>query len=141
MATTLVHSHSGVRPLYRGTQVVWYVLNALEVLLAFRFVLRAFGANPAAGFSSFVYGVTYPFAEPFLNVFSVTRVPGATIEWTTLLAMAVYWLLAWAVVRLLVMGKPVSDYEAEAKLESQDVIGRDAAVEADVVDADVVRRY
>lgn len=119
MATTI--ARQSVRPLYRGTQIVWYLFNALEVLLAFRFLLKAFGANPAAGFTSFVYGVTYPFAEPFLNVFRVTRVVGATIEWTTLLAMAVYWLLAWAIIRLFVMGKPVSEYEAEAKLDRQDV--------------------
>jgi hypothetical protein len=137
MATTIVHSHSGVRPLYRGTQVVWYVLNVLEALLAFRFVLRAFGANPAAGFSSFVYGVTAPFVEPFMAVFGSARVAGATIEWTTLLAMLVYWLVAWAIVRLLVMGKPISRAEAEVKLDKQDVVDRDAAV----VETDVVRRY
>jgi hypothetical protein len=119
MATTI--AHQSARPLYRGTQVVWYLFNALEVLLAFRFVLKALGANPAAGFTSFVYSVTYPFAEPFLNVFSVTRAAGATIEWTTLLAMAVYWLLAWAIVRLFAMGKPVSEYEAAVKLDRQDV--------------------
>jgi hypothetical protein len=120
MATILAtRSDSNVRPLYRGTQIVWYVLNVLEVLLAFRFVLKAFGANPSAGFSSLVYALTYPFAEPFLNVFRVTRVAGATIEWTTLIAMAVYWLLAWAIVRLFVMGKPVSNLEAEVKLDAQ----------------------
>lgn len=118
---TLVQSHGSVRPLYRGTQIVWYVLNVLEVLLAFRFVLKMFGANPAAGFSSLIYSLTYPFAEPFLAVFNVTRVATATIEWTTLLAMAVYWLLAWAIVRLFVMGKPVSEVEAEVKLQQQDV--------------------
>lgn len=112
---------SNVRPLYRGTQVVWYILNFLEVLLAFRFALKLFGANPEAGFSSLIYGITYPFAEPFLNVFRVTRVVGSTIEWTTLLAMLVYWLLAWAIVRLFVMGKPVSNLEAEVKLDRQDV--------------------
>lgn len=113
-------STGSVRPLYRGTQVVWYLLNALEALLAFRFVLRALGANPEAGFSSFIYAVTYPFAEPFLNVFRMTRVAGATIEWTTLLAMLVYWLLAWAIIRLFLMGKPVSEIEAEVKLDRQD---------------------
>ncbi len=112
---------SNVRPLYRGTQVVWYILNVLEVLLAFRFALKLFGANPSAGFSSLVYGVTYPFAEPFLNVFRVTRVVGSTIEWTTILAMLVYWLIAWGIVRLFVMGKPVSQVEAEVKLDRQDV--------------------
>lgn len=111
---------SGTRSLYRGTQIVWYVLNVLEALLAFRFALKLFGANPSAGFSSFIYGATYPFAEPFLNVFRVTRVVGSTVEWTTLLAMLVYWLVAWGIVRLIVMGKPVSEVEAEVKLDRQE---------------------
>lgn len=110
-----------IRPLYRGTQVVWYILGIIEVLLAFRFVLKLFGANPAAGFTSLVYGVTQLFAAPFLNVFRVARVQGSVFEWTTLLAMAVYWLVAWAIVKLFVMGKPVSTSEAAVKLDNQDL--------------------
>ena len=37
-----------VQPLYRATQVVWYLLDLLEVLLAFRFVMKLLGANAAA---------------------------------------------------------------------------------------------
>lgn len=109
-----------VRPLYRGTQVVWYLLGLLEALLAFRFVLKLLGANPNAGFSDFIYGVTHPFVAPFLNVFRVQRIEGNVFEWTTILAMLVYWLLAWAIIRLFVMGRPVSTPEAEVKLEQQD---------------------
>lgn len=109
-----------VKPLYRGTQIVWYVLYVIEALLTFRFLLKFIGANPGAGFSRFVYGVTYPFAEPFLNVVPATQIGNNVIEWTTLLAMIVFWLIAWAVVKLLVMGKPVSSVEAEVKLDAQD---------------------
>jgi hypothetical protein len=108
------------RPLYRGTQIVWYILGILEVLLAFRFVLKLLGANPAAGFTSFIYGVTQPFAAPFLTVFRITRVEGSVFEWTTLLAMIVYWLIAIAIAKLLVMGKTVSTPEAAVKLDNQD---------------------
>ena len=110
-----------VRPLYRGTQIVWYLLTLLEALLAFRFVLRALGANSAAGFSSFIYGVTYPFAAPFLSVFRTSRAAGSVVEWSTLLAMFVYWLIAWGIVKLFVMSKPVSTLEAHEKLNEQDV--------------------
>lgn len=113
-------TRSTVKPLFRGTQVVWYILNVVEALLAFRFVLKLLGANPAAGFTDFVYTLTYPLAEPFLAVFNVTRVSGSVVEWTTLLAMLVYWLLAWGIVHLLVMGKPVGEVEAEVGLERQD---------------------
>jgi len=108
------------KPLYRGTQVIWYLLGILEVVLAFRFVLKLLGANPGAGFSNFIYALSYPFAAPFLAVFKMTRIEGSIFEWTTLLAMLVYWLIAWGIIKLLVMGKPVSTPEAAVKLDRQD---------------------
>jgi len=108
------------KPLYRGTQAVWYILGLIEAFLAFRFILKLFGANPGAGFTNFIYTITAPFAAPFLNVFSISRVEGSIVEWTTLLAMLVYWLVAFAIIKLLVIGKPVSTPEAAVKLESQD---------------------
>jgi hypothetical protein len=118
--TTDSYNSSTTKPLYRGTQVVWYILGLLEALLAFRFVLKLLGANPFAGFTSFIYGATYPFASPFLNVFKITSVQGSVFEWTTLLAMLVYWLIALAIIKLFLMGKTVSTPEAAAKLDNQD---------------------
>ncbi len=108
------------RPLYRGVQVVWYVLGLLEVLLAFRFFLKLFGANPAAGFTHFIYDASYAFVAPFLNVFRVSSVQGSVFEWTTLLAMLVYWIVAGLIIRLFVMGRPVSIPQAAAKLEEEE---------------------
>jgi hypothetical protein len=114
------YNSPSTRPLYRGTQVVWYLLGILEAILAFRFVLKLLGANPSAGFTNFIYDVSAPFVAPFLSVFRLTRVEGAIFEWTTLLAMIVYWLIAMAIVRLFVMSKPVSTPEAAVRLEEQD---------------------
>jgi hypothetical protein len=108
------------KPLYRGTQIVWYLTGLIEALLAFRFILKLLGANPTAGFSSFIYGVSYPFAAPFLNVFRITQVAGSVFEWTTVLAMLVYLLIAWAIIKLLLMSKSVSTAEAADKLDGQD---------------------
>ncbi len=108
------------KPLYRGTQIVWYILGLIEVLLAFRFVLKLLGANPEAGFSAFIYGVTYVFAAPFLSVFRITQVAGSVVEWTTLLAMLVYWMVAWGIIKLFLMGKTVSTPEAAVKLNEQE---------------------
>jgi YGGT family len=113
------YSSRTTKPLYRGTQIVWYIVGLLEALLAFRFVLKLLAANPSAGFSSFIYKVSYPFAAPFLNVFNVTRVEGSVFEWTTLLAMFVYWLIAWGIVKLFFMSKTVSTPEAAAKLDKE----------------------
>lgn len=108
------------KPLYRGTQIVWYILGLIEILLLLRFVLKLLGANSGAGFTSFIYGVTYIFTAPFLSVFRVTSVEGSIFEWTTILAMLVYWLIAMGVIKLLFMGKTVSTPEAAAKLEDKD---------------------
>ena len=108
------------KPLYRGTQIVWYILGLVEILLAFRFVLKFLAANPGAGFSSFIYDVTYVFAAPFLSVFHITQIAGSVIEWTTILAMFVYWVVAYGIVRLLLMGKTVSTPEAAVKLNDQE---------------------
>ena len=109
------------KPLYRGTQIVWYILGVIEILLAFRFVLKLLGANPAAGFSSLIYGVTYPFVTPFLAVFQRSQIEGSIFEWTTLLAMFVYWVLALAIIKIFLMSKSVSTVEAANKLDEQDM--------------------
>lgn len=107
------------KPLYRGTQIVWYILGIIEVLLAFRFVLKLLGAN-SVGFTNFIYGITYAFATPFMNVFHMTKLAGNVFEWTTLLAMLVYWVVAVAIINLFLMGKSVSTPEAAVKLNNQE---------------------
>ena len=108
------------QPLFRGTQIVWYVLGLIEVLLAFRLALKILEANPAAGFTSFIYGVTYIFTAPFLNVFHITTISGSIFEWPTVLAMFVYLVVAYGIVKLLLIGKTVSTPEAAAKLNAQE---------------------
>lgn len=108
------------RPLFRGTQVVWYVVGLIEALLAFRFLLKILGANPNAGFTDIIYTLTAPLVAPFVAVFPSARVVGSVFEWTTLLAMLVYWLIAMAIVKIFVMSKPVSTPEASVKLDQQE---------------------
>ena len=104
------------RPLYRGTQIVWYVLFLIEGLLAIRFALKLLQANPDAFFTNFIYTVSNVFVYPFVAVFQNVSMEASVFEWTTLLAMLVYWLLAIAIIKLFVMSKPVSVMEADHKL-------------------------
>lgn len=115
-----------VKPLYRVTQVVWYVFYIVETILLFRFLMKLVGANPGAGFTQFVYRISFPLVSPFLYVINpslVTSPPLAqsVIEWSSLLALFVYWIVAWAVVSLLVMWRPISRTDADQKLNEQDV--------------------
>lgn len=104
------------RPLYRGAQIVWYVLSVIEGLLVIRFLLKLLQANPEAIFTSLIYSVSNIFVLPFMAVFQNTNVETSVFEWTTLLAIVVYWLLAVAIIRLFIMSKPVSSVEADQKL-------------------------
>ncbi|MDA3815011.1 MAG: YggT family protein [Patescibacteria group bacterium] len=113
-------SSPNTKPLYRGTQIVWYILVLLEGLLAFRFILKLLGANVEEGFTSFIYGTTYIFTAPFLIVFRVTKVSGSIFEWTTLLAMFVYWIVAFGIIKLLLVDKTVSTPEDADELDEQE---------------------
>lgn len=107
------------RPLYRGAQIVWYSLYLLETLLAVRFVLKLLGANPSATFSDIIYSLSQIFTWPFAMVFSHDYIQGSIFEWTTLLAMLVYWLLGTAIIKFFVMSKSVSTSEADFRLSEE----------------------
>src|SRR3990172_11211360 len=76
--------------IFRAYQLIWFVLGLIEVLLAFRVVLLALGANPQAGFANFIYAVSDPFAIPFRDLFGITVQDNFVFEWTTFSAIAVY---------------------------------------------------
>jgi hypothetical protein len=105
---------------FRETRVVWYIFGAIEALLILRFLLRALAANPEAAFTQFVYAASQLFVAPFVFVFGTPSIGGSALELSTLLAMVVYWFLAWGIVKLLLMQRPVSRYEARADLQDQD---------------------
>lgn len=111
-----------IRPLYRSTQIVWYIVGLAEVLLALRLFMKLMNANPEAGFSKFIYGATWLFAGPFEFVFRSSRIENNVFEWSTVLALIVYPLFGWLIVKALVMWKPVTTEEAEKKLPDQEKI-------------------
>ncbi len=77
--------------------IQWFV-TVLEVLLAIRFLLKLIGADPNNLFAGFLYALTTIVLVPFD---SIVHTPSARFEWSTLIAMAIYWLLFWAVRRFL----------------------------------------
>ena len=109
-----------IRPLYRFTQIIWYVVGLVEALLALRLFLKLFAANSGAGFTQFIYSATWIFAGPFIYVFPASTSQSNVFEWSTLLAMFVYALIGWLLVKALVMIKPVTTEEANKKLPEQE---------------------
>jgi YggT family protein len=84
--------------------IVWTILGILEILLGLRFFLKLIAANPNAGFSVFIYGITNIFNAPFNALLGTPTLGNSSFEINTLIAMAVYALLFWIIVRLIHIG-------------------------------------
>ena len=82
------------------TQIIGAILLFLEILLGLRFLLKLIAANPNSGFAVFIYGITEPFLAPFKALVGTPTSGGTVLEVTTLIAMAVYALLFWVVIRV-----------------------------------------
>ena len=101
-------------------RVVSYVFGVIEVLIALRFALLLFGANAAAGFVAFIYGASSPFMAPFNAVFQTQTAAGATFEWSALVALAVYALIAWGIVALIGAVSPRRSSETVERVEQNE---------------------
>lgn len=86
--------------LFQITRIMWTILGILEVLLGLRFLLKLIGANPESGFAWLIYGITGLFVMPFTDLVSNWYNGKTILEVTTLIAMAVYVLFYWIVVRV-----------------------------------------
>jgi YggT family protein len=82
-------------------RIIWTISGILAILLGLRFVLKLIGANPDSGFTVFIYGITGLFVAPFEAIVGTPTAGGSVLEVTTLIAIAVYALLFWVVVRVL----------------------------------------
>lgn len=90
--------------------VIWYIYGLMAIVLLIRFALKLLGANPANAFVDFMYSLSGVLSAPFDSIFGVARTnAGETtslFEPSILVAIAVYGLIAWGVVKLLTLNKP-----------------------------------
>jgi hypothetical protein len=107
------------KAIFRTYQIIWYILGVIEVLLAFRILLKLMGANSQNGFTSFVYIMSNPFALPFAGILGVTDISEMTFEWSTLIAMAVYAIVAYGIIMLFQLIKPTNQEEVEQTVDNQ----------------------
>jgi hypothetical protein len=85
--------------------VVYFIFGILEILLAFRLILKLMGASLGSTFVSLIYGITRIFILPFEGIFRRGFTQGiettSVIEPSTLVAIIVYVILAWGIVKLI----------------------------------------
>lgn len=113
------HTYDTKKAIFRTYQVVWYILGVVEVLLAFRMLLKLLGANPLSGFTYFIYSVSNPFALPFAGILGITAGSRMVFEWSTLIAMAVYSIITYGIVMLFQLVKPTNPEEVNQSVDNQ----------------------
>ena len=84
---------------FKVTQLIWLLLGILEVFIALRIGLKLIGANPDSPIVALIYGFTYLFLFPFAGVVGSPTSGSIVLELSSMFAMVVYALIAWAVER------------------------------------------
>ena len=87
-------------------RIIWFFAGAISVVIALRFVLLLLGANRDAGFTDFVYSLSAPFIAPFIGIFGEPTYCTSVFEISSLLAIAIYLLVAWGIVKLFTITRP-----------------------------------
>lgn len=85
----------------KACQLVWLGAGIIEVLIGLRIVLKLIAANPNSGFASFVYNIASPFLAPFFGLTGSPAAGGSVLEVPSVIAMLVYALIAWGIVRII----------------------------------------
>ena len=84
--------------------LIYFFFGVLEILLAFRLILKVMGASTSSGFVGLIYGLTGVFILPFEGIFRRGTAQGlettSVLEPSTLVALVVYAVLAWGIVKL-----------------------------------------
>lgn len=130
------HRHTEVRSSIEAvlSRIVYWVFGVIEALLAIRFVFGLFGANTGAPFVRFIYAITDIFMVPFNAIFATQQVEGSTFEWSVLVAIVVYALIAWGLVALIHAVSPrehAETVESVESVEGVDTVHRDDTVARD----------
>jgi len=85
--------------------LIYFLFGLLEVLLVFRLVLKLTGASMGSAFVGLIYGLTGVFILPFEGIFRRGFAQGvettSVLEPSTLVAIIVYAILAWGIVKLI----------------------------------------
>jgi hypothetical protein len=104
--------------IFRTYQVIWYFLGVIETLLGFRFIFKLLGANSGSPFVSLTYSLSGIFLSPFRAIFPTISVEGSVFEWSSLIAMAIYAVLAYGLVYFFQLVKPVESDEIEHVIDN-----------------------
>jgi uncharacterized membrane protein len=81
-------------------RIIWYIAGFIIVLLVLRVILFMLGASQGSAFVDFIYSLSGVFAAPFSGIFPTPTYGEFGIDSASLVAIAVYALIAWGVSKL-----------------------------------------
>ena len=84
---------------FKATQLIWLLFGILEALIALRIGLMLIGANPNSPIVALIYGFTYLFLFPFVELIGSPTAGNMVLELSSMFAMLIYGLIAWATER------------------------------------------
>src|SRR6476646_7781513 len=84
-----------------ASRIVTFAFGILQALLILRIVLLLLVANPNNGVVGFILGITQPFVEPFLGMFSLNRVTAS--QGSVLDVAAIVALIGWTLIEMLIL--------------------------------------
>jgi len=89
---------------FKIRKIVYYILGVIETLFVFRLIFKLLGANPESIFVSVIYTISGVILAPFTGVFRTAVTKGietkSVLEPATIIAIIVYALIAYGIVRL-----------------------------------------
>lgn len=106
------------------SRIVMFVFGVIELLILVRFVLVLFAANTQSTFVQWVNQTSGIFMAPFSTIFGTQAINGATVDWSALVAIAVYALAAWLIVALIRAVTPGNSAQTVETAETQPVVAR-----------------
>jgi uncharacterized membrane protein len=85
---------------FKATQIIWLLFGLILGLIGLRVVFKLIAVNPDNPFAALLYNVSGFFVAPFESLTGAPTAGGMVLEISSIIAMIVYLLIAWALVRV-----------------------------------------
>jgi hypothetical protein len=86
---------------FRAAAIVAFVVGAVDIFIAARFLGKLLGASAQSAFVNFIYQVSGPMVAPFTGIFGDTGSKTNTFETASLVALVAYAVIGWGLVVLI----------------------------------------
>src|SRR6202011_4878666 len=86
---------------FRAAAAVGFIVGAIDIIIAARFLGKLFGASAHSAFVNFIYQVSGPMVAPFTGIFGDTGSKTNFFETASLVALVAYAVIGWGLVVLI----------------------------------------